>query len=354
MKKKKKINVKIYAVLAVFFTILTLSLSGCAKKKEPPINAGSKINVKAFKIKYYVIPDYLESPGNTYSLNNTAISAHIMGYIVLENVHQGQAVSKGQLLLKISAPEIGSKYYAAKAGFVNAKKTYDRIKRLYKENSVSKQMYDNTLMQYNVAKANLNEAENYLNYKTIYSPINGIITKKSVSMGDLVAPGQMLLMIQSPKNLEFKTSVNVKYFNKIKNSKGLKLNFSSINKSVNGKVITVVRSANPYSHSVLVRIAVNNSEKSELMPGMYGIAKFKIGKIKAVIIPKTAIVRRLGITGVYAVDKTGEVMFQPVKKRGVYKKHFIIISNGLKPGMSVIINGFDKIKTGSRVSLSFN
>ena len=349
----KKINGRFYAVLAVFFTVLSLSLSGCAKKQGVTGETKSKLSVGAFKTQYSIIPDYLKSPGNTDSLNNTAISAHIMGYVVSENAHQGQAVYRGQLLLKLSAPEIGSKYYAAKAGFINAKKTYDRIKRLYKENSVSRQMYDNTLMQYKVAKADLNEAGNYLDYKNIYSPIDGVITKKNVSMGDLVAPGQMLLIIQSLKKLEFKTSVNVKYFSKIKNAEAVKLNFSSINKSVEGKVISVVRSANPYSHSVLVRIAIKGAEKSGLMPGMYGTARFKIGKRKAITVPKSAVVRRLGITGVYTVNGAGEVVFQPVKKGGVYKKNLIIILNGLNSGMTVITSGLNKIKTGSYVSPKF-
>jgi RND family efflux transporter MFP subunit len=349
----KKINGIFYAVLAVSFAVLSLSLSGCAKKQAFTGGAESRLSVGAFKTQYNIIPDYLKSPGNTDSLNNTAISAHIMGYVVMENVHQGQAVSKGHLLLKLSAPEIGSKYNAAKAGFINAKKTYDRIKRLYKENSVSRQTYDNTLMQYKVAKAGLNEAGNYLDYKNIYSPIDGVITKKNVSMGDLVAPGQMLLIIQSLKRLEFKTSVNVKYFSKIKNAEAVKLNFSSIDKTVEGKVISVVRSANPYSHSVLVRIAIKGAEKSGLMPGMYGTAKFKIGKRKAVTVPKSAVVRRLGITGVYTVNGGGEVVFQPVKRGRTYKKNFVIIINGLNPGMIVITSDLDKISAGSYVNPKF-
>ena len=346
----KKINGRFYAVLAVFFTVLSLSLSGCAKKQGVTGETKSKLSVGAFKTQYSIIPDYLKSPGNTDSLNNTAISAHIMGYVFSENVHQGQAVSKGQLLLKLSAPEIGSKYYAAKAGFINAKKTYDRIKKLYKENSVSRQTYDNTLMQYNVAKAGLNEARNYLDYKNIYSPIDGVITKKNVSIGDLVAPGQMLLIIKSLKKLEFKASVNVKYFSKIKNAEAVKLNFSSINKSVEGKVISVVRSANPYSHSVLVRIAIKGAEKSGLMPGMYGTARFKIGKRKAITVPKSAVVRKLGITGVYTVNGADEVVFQPVKRGGTYKKNFIVIINGLNPGMIIVTTDLDKISAGSYVN----
>ena len=106
----KKFNGIFYAVLAVFFAVLALSLSGCAIKQGVTGETKSKLSVGAFKTQYGIIPEYLKSPGNTDSLNNTAIAAHIMGYVVLENVRQGQGVSKGQLLLKLSAPEIGSKY----------------------------------------------------------------------------------------------------------------------------------------------------------------------------------------------------------------------------------------------------
>ena len=350
--RKKRI---FYGILTTAFimAVLSLSLSGCSEKSAYKEKAENKISAAAYKTEYTSMPNFLKSPGNTDSLNNTAISAHIMGYVVMEDVHQGQPVSRGELLLKLSAPEIASKYYAAKAGFVDAKKTFDRIKRLYAENSVSRQTYDNTLMQYNVAKADLNEAGSYLNYKNIYSPINGIIVKKNISMGDLVAPGQMLLMIQGVKNLEFKTSVNVKYYDKIKNGGGVNLKFSSINKTIKGKITSVVRSASPYSHSVLIRISISKSDMDGLMPGMYGVAYFKIGMEKALIVPKDAVVRRLGITGVYIEGKSGRVMFQPVNKGPVYKKKFIVILNGLNPGKTVITGKLNKIDIGDYVSPDF-
>ncbi len=351
MKKFKSIK---YAAAFLIFVLSFFSLNGCSKKANLPGETQPRLSVNAFRTGYKYISGYLKSPGNTDSLNNTGISAHIMGYVIYENVREGQIVSKGMLLLRLNAPEIKSKYYAAKAGYINAKKTYDRIRRLYAENSVSKQTYDNTLMQYNMAKAGLNEASSYLNYKNIYSPISGVITKKNVSMGDLVGPGQMLLIIQSLNKLEFKTSVNVRYYKKLKAGESVNLNFSSINAAVDGKIISIVRSANPYSHSVLVKIEIPGANKFELMPGMYGVARFRTGRRKALIIPKNAVLRRLGITGVYTASDNGEVFFQPVKKGGVYKKNFVIILNGLNPGMTVLTGGLDKIAPGSFVNPKFD
>ncbi|HEV2689378.1 MAG TPA: HlyD family secretion protein [Bryobacteraceae bacterium] len=46
-----------------------------------------------------------------------------------------------------------------------------------------------------VARANLNTAELNLSYATIAAPLDGVVTKKSVEMGQMVQPGQGLLMI---------------------------------------------------------------------------------------------------------------------------------------------------------------
>ncbi len=350
---KSRIRIIFYPLIFLILLSIPILISGCAKKPSVIQKVSKRIKVKAFKTSYNIIGRYLKSPGNITSLNNTVISAHIMGYVVYENIHLGQSVEKGQLLLRLGAPEIRSKYYAAKAGFLNAQKTYNRIKRLYKENSVSRQTYDNTFMQYKVAKADLNAALSYLNYKNIYSPINGVITQKKIFLGDLAAPGQMLLMIQAVNRLEFKTNVNVKYYSIIMPDEKVKLDISSIKRAVIGSVISVVKSANPYSHSVIVRIKINRPEKYDILPGMYGVARFKIGKKKAIIIPKTAVLKRLGIWGVYIANNEGEVMFQPIKKGPIYKRNYIIALNGLNPNLTVITSGLSKISAGSYVSPVF-
>ncbi len=352
---KKKSGGIFYAFLTIAaFALISLSLSGCAKKSYVTGTAKTGLKVKAVRTRYKLVSNYLKSPGNVNSLNNTAISAHIMGYVVFENVHNGQTALKGQLLLRLSAPEIISKYHAAKAGFLNAKKTYDRIKKLYGENYVSKQTYDNTFMRYNVAKADLNEAHSYLNYINIYSPINGVITQKRVYIGDLVSPGETLLTVRSIKELEFKTYVNVKYYSKLRQNESVELNFTAVKGSVIGRIISVVRSAGRYSHSILVRIGVTGAKNLGLMPGMYGIASFKIGSKKVILIPKNAVLKRLGIWGVYIATGSGEVIFQPVSKGSIYNKDFVIVLNGLVPGMTVITSNLNEITAGSRVTPKLN
>ncbi|MDA8304860.1 MAG: hypothetical protein M0016_06825, partial [Deltaproteobacteria bacterium] len=113
------------------------------------------------------------------------------------------------------------------------------------------------------------------------------------------------------------------------------------------------KSANPYSHSVVVRIKINRREKIGMLPGMYGVARFKVGKRKAMIIPKAAVLKRLGVWGVYIANNEGEIMFQPIKKGPIYKKNYIIALNGLSPDLTVITSGLSKISVGGYVSPAY-
>lgn len=350
---EKKFNSKSLFFSLILLLMLPLIFSGCAKKPESLQKAKHILKVSAIKTKYTIINRYLKSPGNIYSLNTSVISARIMGYIVYNPLHSGELVRRGELLLKISAPAIGSKYYAAKAGYLNAKTTFKRMEKLYKENSISKQSFDNARMSYMVAKANLNEALSYLNYKNIYSPITGVITQKNVSIGNLVSPGQMLLTIQTVNSIIFKSNVNVNYYQILLKNRNVNLKINSINKKLKGKIVSIVKSANPYSHTVLVRIKILSSSSKNILPGMYGIAYFRIGQKKAMIIPASAVFRKLGISGVYIADKQGKITFQPIKKGQVYKKKYIIILNGLQPGLTVITSKINKLAVGNYVSATF-
>lgn len=342
--------------LLIFSVLLQIPvlLSGCAKKTPPVQKMPVRIKADAIRTSYKTIAEYLKSSGNMVSVDNTVISAHIMGYVIYENIHLGQSVKKGQLLLKLSAPEIKSKYYAAEAALINAKKTYNRINTLYKENSVARQTYDNAFMRYKVAKANLNTASSYMGYKNIYSPIDGVITQKKVSMGDLAAPGRMLFMIQNINDLEFKTNVNARYYHDIiLSDKTVRLNINSADRTIIGYVVSVVKSANPYSHSVIVRIKISRQEGHGILPGMYGVASFKIGKRKVIIIPRTALIKKLGVSGVYIANNEGEVMFQPIKKGEVYGRNYIVVLNGLSPNLTLITSDLNKISVGSYVNPVF-
>lgn len=195
------------------------------------------------------------------------VAAKVPGRIDTILVKEGDDVQKGQVLAIMRSPEIKAKYdqaqgavkaakalldmamngarsqeikaafelfQAAKAQFEYAEKSYQRIKKLYEEKIISKQMYDETEFKYQAAKAKmiaaeqkwnmakegarkeqieaaegqyeralntLKEVEAYLNETKIKAPANGKVDNIIVDPGEIVATGYPIISIIDLKDI---------------------------------------------------------------------------------------------------------------------------------------------------------
>jgi multidrug efflux pump subunit AcrA (membrane-fusion protein) len=70
-----------------------------------------------------------------------------------------------------------------------------------------------------------------------------------------------------------------------------------------GTVSEIVPTADPTSHSFLVKVDLPSS--SQLRSGMYGTAEFANGVRQAIVIPRSAVVSRGSLACVYVLDAQG-------------------------------------------------
>ena len=148
------------------------------------------------------------------------ISPDVSGEIVELNVKEGDFVQKGTLLFKIK-PEIyiSSRDRAAatlnstkarlaqvEAQMIQAELAYNRSKKLFEENTISKADFEQAESQYKIAKAekesaeysvksseaSLKEANENLVKTTVYSPMTGTISSLLVELGERVVGANMM------------------------------------------------------------------------------------------------------------------------------------------------------------------
>ena len=158
------------------------------------------------------------------------VIARVQGVLKEKLFNEGVFVKKGTILYKIEPDTYLANLNIKKANFVKAKKDYERAKSLIASKSISAQVYDDYLFQYNSSKAALDEAQINLNYTTVKAPIDGIVGIKNHDVGDLVgsnANNSLLVTITNinPIHAEFslpKDDIN-KYLSQIKN-KSAKIN----------------------------------------------------------------------------------------------------------------------------------
>jgi len=297
---------------------------------------------------------------NIYSKNQIMVSTRLMGYIKKMNVEDGEVVKKGEELFEVDPSDIYSMLnqargavMQAKSGllmaemsYADAKRDYERFKNLYANGAVSKRDFQKMTLNMKIRKeqvdmakgmlkqaiAGLNRAKAQLKYSKVLSPINGVVIRKMKKVAEMALPGYPILVLSDLNSIKAKSFVQESDLDYFKIGMPVKIYVPAVKKYFNAKVSTVIPSADPTTHSFVVKYTLDNTKG--LIPGMYAKAKVVIAKKEAVLVPFAALTNRGGIVGVF-VDNNGVAKFTPVKQIAQVGNNIAL--KGLKAGETVIL-----------------
>ena len=169
------------------------------------------------------------------------ISSEVSGEIIELLVKEGQQVNKGDLLLRInpdliqaalnqtqaSLQSVRANLAQAEASLKNAELNYNRNKSLFEKGVISKQDWDRSVQEYEVAQANkqsafynvqsaaasVKQSRDNLGRTTIYAPMDGTISKLDAELGERVVgtaqmAGTEILRVADLSNMEVEVDVN--------------------------------------------------------------------------------------------------------------------------------------------------
>jgi membrane fusion protein (multidrug efflux system) len=161
--------------------------------------------------------------------NKLNVSPQIMGRVLALYADEGDKVQKGQLLTVLDSSDMSARLQQAetslkvarlgidlaKVRLDQAQINFDRAEVQYKGNVIPKAKYDNIVktlqaakVQYEIAKSKITTLEaqisvikTSLRHTKLYSNISGVIARRWVLAGDVVAPGQSVFTIYNLKNI---------------------------------------------------------------------------------------------------------------------------------------------------------
>ncbi|PLY11213.1 MAG: efflux RND transporter periplasmic adaptor subunit [Arcobacter sp.] len=223
----------------------------------------------------------LNLSASVISDNEKIISSRNMGYIKSIKVNEGDKVKKGALLYEIDSIEIDNKKEQAllnidihKNQYDNVKLNYERYKRLYEKALVSKFDLEQLELKYNtisnslkIANSKLKELKNQYKYLKVKAPNDGLIIKKSIKVGEMAMPGIPAIIISDLSNLKIVTQINEADLKYINLNDEVDVFIDSLDYKTKGKIISIIPSANPMTHSFTLKISFESNEK--ILPGMY-------------------------------------------------------------------------------------
>lgn len=361
--------------VAVSFLFL---LAACGDKPQPAPQ-GMKIPVSVVQVQPSTAEITTELPGRVEAIKNAEIRARVTGIVEEINFRQGSDVEQGQLLFTIDpAPYAAARDQAAaqlqraKADLTAAESLANRYATLVKANAVSRQEYDNAVAQaaqgraaVAAAQALLQSSEIDLGYTKITSPISGRIGKSLVTEGALVSATAATLMasVQQIDRVYVDLTQSTTQLSRLRRA----LESGELKRSDEGHAVAsiILEDGTEYGHpgellfsgvsvdpttgQVNLRAEFENPQQI-LLPGMYVRVRIQQGiDDHALMVPDQAIQRGAdGLNTLMRVTDQGTV--QPVAvtigaKVGVQS----IITSGLNPGDTIIVEGFQKIRPGAPV-----
>ncbi|NVN95641.1 MAG: efflux RND transporter periplasmic adaptor subunit [Bacteroidetes bacterium] len=346
MKKSVKwASLLVVLTLFTFFGCKSKDKENSSKSKEKP-----QTKVSGFVVSPSLLINEISVSGSILPNESVALMNEIAGRVVQLNLPEGKFVKKGTLLVKLYDDDLQANLKKMQTQLAIQEKTFKRQTELFKVNGISQYDYDQTYLQLNSIKADIEVQKSMIRKTEVIAPFDGTIGLRNISMGAYIASSSLLATIRMEDKLKLDFSIPEKYSGEIKAGLKVKFNVHGDDKQYDATVMATEGGVDANTRNLKVRAIINN-KSNELAPGSFANVQLTLGENKnAILIPTQAIIPQERNKSVI-VTKDGKAHFVIVRT-GIRKASLIEISDGLHIGDTIVTTGLLFLKEGAKLSFS--
>ena len=316
--------------------------------------------------------------GKLASKEEMKLSFKTGGIIKKILVREGQTIRKGQLLAELSLDEIDAQVQQAQLGVQQsdiriknarlalqmAERDYRNIKALYADSVATLEQLENTEIQLNNARNQLQAAETGLDFSKksediarfnlehsrIVAPSNGLVLKKLAESNEMVGPGTALFLFGSKDKAQvIRVNLTDKDIIHVNLGDGAKVEFDAYPQTqFKGTVREIARMADPFTGTYEVEIEIDDQGK-QLLSGFIGKVDIQTRQNYQVMsIPIDALVAAEKDRGeIFTIEegKAKRLIIQILKVDG----EKLLVNSGLNEGQAVVVSGAGFLREGEEV-----
>jgi multidrug efflux system membrane fusion protein len=349
--------------------------SGATKRGGPgPGGAPARIPVVAVPATQGDIDVIVNALGTVTPLRTVAVKTRVDGELVRVLFEEGQLVKEGQLLAEIDPRPFQVQLQQAegqlerdRALLQNAKLDLARYQTLFQQDSIPKQQLDtqaSLVRQYEGAirmdASQVDNARLQLAYARITAPVSGRLGLRLVDPGNIVHAGDqngivvitqlepITVLYTVPqdllpavmKRLQSGDAIDVEAWDREQKAK-----------LASGTLASADNQVDPQTGTVKLKARFGNADHV-LFPQQFVNVRMKLDTLHdAVIVPSAAVQRGSQGMFVYVVQPDNTVALRNVTL-GPLDGQRQAISEGLKPGETVVTDGTDRLRPGSQVEVA--
>jgi len=350
------------SLLAILFILIAPNFSGA----QPPKNRGGPppALVQVSTIVERMVVTRVTLVGSAEPLSETIVAAEEAGLVRKMLVDEGDKVKQNQILCVQDASQLRLKVEAARAvvaeaaaNQTRAEREWERQKRLYAINSVSKKAYEDAQFEAEavVKRVARLQIELYtlldqVKKKMIYAPVSGSVVERHTLVGQWLSKGDPVVTLTVLNPIRVMVPVPERYISRIKKGDSAEVIFDALPDRVfKGAIDAIIPRADRAGRTFPVRIEIPNP-KGIIKAGMLGRATLAVGKPhKAILIPKDALVLGGAGKSVYVINDQTAHLVQV--KTGPAHGSLIEVKGNLKAGQQVAVRGNERLRPGQRVKV---
>lgn len=332
--------------------LLTVGILACTEKKKTttPNQKREIEKVDVCIVKTGPYSETIEVPGSIVANEVTEIHPEVSGRVVQLNVREGQFVSRGVVLAKIYDGDLQAQLNKLEAQLKIAQVNENRAQQLVNIQGISKQDYDNSVLSVKNIQADIALVRTEISRTVVRAPFSGKMGLKEISPGAYVSPATAIATINQVSALKIDFTVPEKYTSRITNGQIVNFRVEGSPHSFVAKVTARESNITVTNRSLTVRALVTGTTQG-LIPGSFAKVTINFApRQNAIFIPTQSVIPTIRGKQVILVSG-GKALFSDVET-GARDSSRVEITEGLKPGDTILTTGIMTTKAGSKIRIN--
>ena len=345
--------------------LIAPALNAIAAQAATTADGGAQKNAMAVSVttaKSAALVRTLVATGSVYAWQEAVIGPEVGGYrVAAVNVDVGDKVKRGQELVRLSdellVADVSSKRAAklqAEAQLVTAssdRRRGDLVKDsgALSSSELEKLHNDELAAQARVQQANadLESAEVKLRYAHVLSPDDGVITSRTVVVGQIAQAGNEMLRLLRNGRVEWRAEIPEGRLRDVHVGQIVRVTMAD-GSQLTGRVRTVAPTVQSGTRTGLVYVDLPKPDGAR--PGMFARGEIEVSRGMAATLPLASVVVRDGYSYVFVVTGDQRVERRRVETGGVREGRVEIVT-GLNADERVVERGAGFLQDGDRITV---
>lgn len=329
-------------------------LQACSEPEIASKEASVKV-VQLSQVKLAGLANGYEFPATVSAVKSVDLKFEVSGRLIYENLVEGSAVKKGQVLARIDPAPFERKVEESRIRHQDAERNLKRIKDVFEKNVASQRDYDDAKSQFSITKIALANAKQDLSYCTITAPFDAVIGSRFIENNSYIRTGDTIANLQDRSKLYFTVEVPERIMTANAGNRNLSATAHIIGQEDKIFDISYVEhetTPDPITQTYAVTFAIDVKVTNLFYPGSRAIVNVKDNNQQqsALVIPLNALFGNSNAGfSVWLFNADTQQLTKVDVNVAQLQDNYAVISEGLASGDKVVSAAVSQMREGLKV-----